>query len=83
MTTTAIREKLHHYIDGADDKKIKAIYTILAEDIATESDWWKDAAFVKELDVRYEALTNGTDKGMTLSDVDSEIESRRKKRAGK
>ncbi len=35
MTVSAIREKLHSYIDTADLKKVKAIY-ILLEDSITE-----------------------------------------------
>ena len=48
MTTTAIREKLQDYIKVADDKKIKAIYTILEDEITTETEWWNDNVFVKE-----------------------------------
>jgi hypothetical protein len=34
MTTAAIREKLFDYIRIADDKKLKAIYMILEDDIS-------------------------------------------------
>ncbi len=33
MTTSAIREKLYDYIRVADDKKIKAIYMMLEDEI--------------------------------------------------
>lgn len=33
METALIRNKLHEYIDAADDKKVEAIYTILEEEI--------------------------------------------------
>jgi hypothetical protein len=33
MTTISIREKLHQFIDAAEEKKVKAIYTIFEEEI--------------------------------------------------
>jgi hypothetical protein len=51
MTATAIRKKLHTYIDNADIKKVKAIYTMLEDSISEETKW--DVAFTNELDDRY------------------------------
>ncbi len=36
MTTIAIRERLRNYIEVADDKKIKAMYVLLEEEIENE-----------------------------------------------
>ena len=36
MTYTVVKEKLHNYIEHADQKKIKAIYTLLESDIENE-----------------------------------------------
>ena len=36
MTTGTIREKLKNYLHIADEKKIKAIYTLLEDDIEQE-----------------------------------------------
>ncbi len=33
MRTTQIRQQLHDYIDSAEDKKLKALYTLLERDI--------------------------------------------------
>jgi len=33
MTITAIREKLKTYVDDVDDKKVKALYTLLEDEI--------------------------------------------------
>jgi hypothetical protein len=36
MTTTAIRQKLMIYLAEADDSKVKALYTLLENDIQAE-----------------------------------------------
>jgi hypothetical protein len=36
MTVVAIRKKLAHYMQVANDEKIKAMYTLLKEDIKQE-----------------------------------------------
>ncbi len=33
MTVAAIREKLKTYVDDVDDKKVKALYTLLEDEI--------------------------------------------------
>ncbi|MBS1936043.1 MAG: hypothetical protein JST96_18730, partial [Bacteroidetes bacterium] len=55
MTTTAIRKKLQDYIRVADERKLKAIYTILEDQISGD-EWWKNKSLVKELDARYNNL---------------------------
>ena len=35
METTAIRKKLHQFIDAIEDKKLEAIYTIFENEIDT------------------------------------------------
>lgn len=52
MTTTVIREKMHRFIDRVEDKKIKAIYTLLQNDIEEEIMYVPE--FKAELDRRYE-----------------------------
>ena len=36
MNTINIRQRLHQFIDGVEDKKAKAIYTLFADDIDPE-----------------------------------------------
>ena len=61
MTTIAIRRKLTDYLKVADDDKVKAIYTMVADEINTaENDWDED--FVKELKNRSLNFANGTAK---------------------
>jgi hypothetical protein len=65
MTTIAIRKKLTAWLQVADDQKVKAIYTMVADDINNaENDW--DADFVKELKQRSRNVANGTAKTFTL-----------------
>ncbi|HVW16390.1 MAG TPA: hypothetical protein VHB54_21330 [Mucilaginibacter sp.] len=83
MTTAAIREKLCDYIKGADDKKVKAIYTILEDQIETEPyDWSKDEEFVAELDERVRRYEAGIDRGYSLDEMEETFDQLRKKRAG-
>lgn len=52
MTTTAIRTRLHHFIDTIEDKKAAAIYTMFEDSInATENDYSDEIK--AELDRRY------------------------------
>ena len=80
MTTSAIREKLYDFIKIADDKKVKAIYMILEDEINEKAEWWKDKAFMKELDNRYKAWETGKEKGYTLYEANALFEAAGKKR---
>ncbi len=82
MTTTAIRDRLYDYIRVADDKKIKAIYTMLESEIEDVA-WWKDDGFVKKLDAEYNDWKTGKIKGYTTSEVKERIEQLRLKRSVK
>jgi len=83
MDTTALREKLCDYIRVADEKKLKAIYTILEDEITEETEWWKDHVFIGELDNRYEAWQKGNEKAYTLNEVDIAIKQLKEKRRAK
>jgi hypothetical protein len=61
MTTNAIREKLVNYLQVADGKKIKAIYTMVEDEINTNDNDW-DESFLKELSDRSKSFKNGTAK---------------------
>lgn len=39
MNTITIREKLHNYLEVAEDKKLAAIYTMLEEDIKQQENF--------------------------------------------
>lgn len=80
MTTSAIREQLYDYIRVADEKKIKAIYMMLEDEIKSETEWYKDTAFVQELDAQYKSWKAGKAKGYSVSDVDDAINTLKNKR---
>ncbi|WP_428328576.1 hypothetical protein [Mucilaginibacter sp.] len=50
MRTTQIRQQLHDYIDSAEDKKLKAIYTLLESEFP--GDYKLSTEQKKELDKR-------------------------------
>jgi hypothetical protein len=74
MTTTNIRQKLHNYIEVADNKKIEAIYTMVENEIDDfENDW--DEAFKQELDSRYEEYKAGKAKLISAEESEKLIQS--------
>jgi hypothetical protein len=83
MNSAAIRDRLYDYIRVADDKKIRAIYMMLEDDITGQTEWWKNTAFVSELEKEFEAWDSGKDKGYTLADIKAEITTRKAKKRGK
>ncbi len=68
MTTTAIREKLVNYLQTADDKKLKAIYTMVEDEINTALNDWDDN-LVQELEQRSKNFINGTAKTYTWEET--------------
>lgn len=83
MNAADIRDKLYDYIKVADDKKIKAIYMMLEDDITEEAEWWKNPAFVAALEKEYAAWESGKDKGYTLEEINAEITKRKAKKYGR
>ncbi|MHA4811111.1 hypothetical protein ACX0G9_23585 [Flavitalea flava] len=81
--SATIRHKLYDYICVANDKKTSWIYNLLENEVEESNEWWKDKAFVDELDHRHEALETGTDKGFTIEQLKTSIDKLRKKRYGK
>ena len=78
-TVSDIRHKLYDFIRVADDKKLYAIYHLLENEIENTQEQWKDKAFTAELDHRFEALENGTDKGFTIDELEASLSKLRKK----
>jgi len=73
MDTAAIRQQLHNYLEVADDKKIKALYTIIEKDIQ-ENEFEYSDELKSELDNRYSEYKNGTAEMITAAESKKRIE---------
>lgn len=73
IATLGIRQKLHNYLEIADDKKVDAIFTILEEDIEESSVTYSDE-LKKELDKRHEDLKSGKAKSISAKNSKRRIE---------
>lgn len=69
MSTAAIRERLFEYIRFSDDKKVRAIYTMVEDDIIERLYLWEDKDFLKELDRRIDEIETGKVSGSTWEEV--------------
>jgi len=82
MSTNTIQQKLHSYLEVADDKKVKAIYAIMENDIE-ESALEYTGELKKELDRRYADYKSGKAKMITAGEsrkrVQKILKSARKK----
>jgi len=74
MTSIGIRAQLHNYLDVADDKKVKAIYALVEEDVRKKgADHWSDPEFVAEMNHRVAELESGVDKGRSWEEVQNKV----------
>jgi hypothetical protein len=78
MDTSSIRQKLYEYIRVADDRKVKAIYSIIESEADDLYEWWNDKELIAELDHRSAQIKNGSDKGILWKDVKEEMLNSRK-----
>ena len=68
MTTLALRQKIAEYIHFADEKKVKAIYNLLEENINQKNTVWTKN-FTLEMKKRNEDLVSGKIKGKTKTEI--------------
>jgi hypothetical protein len=73
MKTAEIKQQLHDYIEAIDSKKLKAIYTVVEEDIRLHADKWDDEEFVKELDRRSAEMDKSTVHTSTWEQVQANL----------
>jgi hypothetical protein len=78
MNTATIRQKLFDYIRVAEDKKIRAIYTMVEDEMQQMYAWWEDDELIKDLDRRSKLFKEGKEKGRPWENVKEEILKNRK-----
>jgi hypothetical protein len=71
MKTEQIKQKLHRYIETTNEKKLKAIYTMVEEEIEETSDLWDDEEFVAELERREKEYLKGITKTYSLEEAEA------------
>jgi hypothetical protein len=73
MTTPKIRKQLHEYIDNAEDRKLKAIYTMLENEIENLNQSGLTDGQKKELDFRLEEYLNEKTKSYSWEDTFTKV----------
>ena len=73
MSTSSIRQELHNYLEVADDKKVKEIYSMLEEDMKESALEYTDE-LKEELDKRYADYKTGQESMVTEAESKSRIE---------
>ena len=77
MTSAAIRQQLHQYIDITDDNKIAALYVLLQSDIDPQYSY--SAEEMNMLHERAELYMKGSGKTYTVEESHKMIREQRKK----
>jgi hypothetical protein len=76
MAPSTIKDKLHHYIDTADEKKLLAIYTILEDEIEGEYFYTQDE--IKMFYDRRQQHLNGASKSYSVNEAHNLVRQNRK-----
>jgi len=72
MNTSSIRKQLHNYLEVADDKKIKAIYRMMENEVKKSALDYTDE-LKEELDKRSADYKNGKTKFITARESKKRI----------
>ncbi len=75
MTTAALKNKIHKYVDSSDGKILKVIHTILEEHskLQTKHDSVLTEEDVIELDKRWKDYKEGKMKGYSIEEARKEV----------
>ena len=80
MVTSALKKKIHEYIDITDEKILKAVYTILEAHVkSSEPDFEFNPEQIKELNKRRKAHLEGKSKSYSFEEIKKQIVSKPKK----
>jgi hypothetical protein len=78
MAAGNIRKRLITYLADADDKRVKAIYTLFEEDINREEAFKLSDEHLKILEQRRKGHLSGKDKSSSWQEVHDRVRKRRK-----
>lgn len=79
MGATTLRDRLYDYIRYADEKKVKAIYTMVEDEINHRYEPLEDEDYLIMLDKRVEEYESGKVKGVSWEEAQKRILASRKK----
>jgi hypothetical protein len=81
MTTAAIRKKLISYLEGADEKKVKAIYALVENDIeqGENNSYILTDEQMRVVEERRANYLSGKSKGKSWEEVKNQLRRTRKK----
>ena len=78
MTITAIKEKLHSYVENGDLKKVKAFYAMIEDEINEGAIWTKE--FKKKMDKRAYEMDNDLVKTYSWEEVLGHVKDKKRKK---
>jgi hypothetical protein len=79
MTTTLIRKKLISYLENADEKKVKVVYTIFEDEINKDNSFKLSKEHLKILDSEKQKHLSGKSKSYTWEAAKKIIRGEKKK----
>jgi putative addiction module component (TIGR02574 family) len=72
MDTTSIRQRLHSWLETADEKKLRAIYTMVEDDVERDAVVYTED-YKQELNRRVAAYKDGSEPAITAQESKERI----------
>ena len=73
MTVAAIKEKIHLFIENASDEKVKAVYSMIENDLGENASNGYSEEFMMELDRRIHEHNHGISKPISADESKKRI----------